>query len=117
MSKLKGLTYKKIAEVYEKKACNISATCSALNISRTVFYKWRERYPRLDELLKEAEDALVDFAESKLMENIQNGMETSLIFFLKTKGKNRGYVETVENKVTVNPFEELMKALPDNPEQ
>jgi uncharacterized protein YxeA len=51
------------------------------------------------------------------MENIQNGMETSLIFFLKTKGKSRGYVETVENKVTVNPFEELMKALPDNPEQ
>ena len=107
MAKLKGLTYKKIAEVYEKKACNVSATCAALNISRTMWYRWRE---------KESEEGLIDFAETKLMGNIQNGEVTSLIFFLKTKGKGRGYVETVKNEVTLNPFEELMKALPDNPE-
>lgn len=116
MAKLKGLTYKKIAEVYEKKACNVSATCAALNISRTMWYRWREKHPGLDELLKESEEGLIDFAETKLMENIQNGDVTSLIFFLKTKGKGRGYVETVKNEVTLNPFEELMKALPDNPE-
>ncbi len=117
MAKLRGFTYKRIAETYEKKACNVSATCTALNISRTMWYRWREKHPNLDALLKESEEALIDFAESKLMENIQNGDNTSLIFFLKTKGKNRGYVETVENKVTVNPFEELMKGLPDNPDQ
>lgn len=116
MAKLKGFTYKKIAETYEKKGCNVSATCTALNISRTIWYRWREKHPGLDEMLKESEEALIDFAESKLMENINSGEVTSLIFFLKTKGKNRGYVETVKNEVTLNPFEELMKALPDNPE-
>ena len=116
MAKLRGFTYQKIANTYEKKACNVSATCAALNISRTMWYKWRNKHPKLDELLKESEESLIDFAESKLMENINSGMETSLIFFLKTKGKNRGYVETVENKVSVNQFEELMKALPDNPD-
>ncbi len=116
MAKLKGLTYKKIAEVYEKKACNVSATCAALNITRTIWYRWREKHKNLDEMLKESEEAMIDFAESKLMENIQDGEVTSLIFFLKTKGKNRGYVETINNKVTVNAFEEVMKNLPDNPE-
>ena len=117
MAKLKGYTFQRIAETYEKKACNVSATCAALNISRTMWYRWREKHPNLDALLKESEEALIDFAESKLMENIQNGDNTSLIFFLKTKRKSRGYVETVENKVRVHQFEELMKGLPDNPDQ
>ena len=34
---------------------------------------------------------------------------TAIIFHLKTKGKNRGYVEKIENEVTINPFMELMK--------
>lgn len=109
-------TVNQIATVYEKKGCNVSAACAALNISRSAWYKWRKTRKGLDERLKESEDALLDFAESKLLEKIQEGDNTCLIFFLKTKGKDRGYVETVENKVTVNPFEDLMKRLPDNPE-
>lgn len=99
----------KIIEIYTKKSCNISATCSALNITRKTFYQWREKYPKLNELLKEAEESIIDFAESKLLNNIQEGDTTSLIFFLKTKGKHRGYVEKVEQDVTINPFLELMK--------
>lgn len=34
---------------------------------------------------------------------------TAVIFHLKTQGKHRGYVERVENDVTINPFLELMK--------
>ncbi|GIZ15512.1 hypothetical protein [Capnocytophaga catalasegens] len=98
-----------IADIYAKKSCNISATCSALNITRKTFYSWREKRPKLNELLKEAEESIIDFAESKLLSNIQEGDTTSLIFFLKTKGKHRGYVEKVEQEVTVNPFFELMK--------
>ena len=117
MAKLKGHTYQRIADVYNKKAGNVSATCSALNISRSVFYKWRNKYPKLDELLKETDEAMIDFAETKLYEKINDGDTTSLIFYLKTKGKDRGYVEKVENQITVNPFEELMKGLPDNPQK
>lgn len=38
----------------------------------------------------------LDFAEAQLLKNIQAGKEASLIFFLKTQGKRRGYVERTE---------------------
>ena len=38
----------------------------------------------------------LDFAESALHNNIREGKETSTIFFLKTRGKKRGYIEKTE---------------------
>lgn len=113
--KLNGrrITNKQIADIYAKKGCNVMATCTALNMSRSTFYKWRDKYPKLKEMLEEAEESIIDFAESKLVEHINDGDTTALIFFLKTKGKKRGYVEQIEQNVTVNPFEALMKSLPD----
>lgn len=107
--KRKSIDDKKIVEIYSKKGCNISATCTALDITRKTFYEWREKYPKLNEALKETEESLIDFAESKLYSHIQEGDITSLIFFLKTKGKHRGYVEKIEQDVSVNPFLDLMK--------
>ena len=103
-------THNELISVYEKKGCNVTATCKALGINRTTFYNWRKRSERLDAMLEEVEESIIDYAESKLVEHIQEGDTTCLIFFLKTKGKKRGYVERVEQDVTVNPFLELMQA-------
>lgn len=102
-----------IAKVYEKKGANISATCLALNIDRTTFYNRRKAHKDLDEKLSAVEEGLVDFAESKLVQAIGESNLTAIIFYLKTKGKNRGYVEKIENEVSINPFEDLMKSLED----
>lgn len=66
------------------------------------------RYPELNDVLKEQRESLLDFAESKLIKNMDKGDTTSLIFFLKTQGRTRGYQEKLEveaetkNKITIN---------------
>lgn len=112
MSKRK-ITNDEIAAMYEKKGANISVTCNALGIDRKTFYNRRKASEELNEKLQSIEEGLIDFAESKLMKAISDDNLTATIFYLKTKGRNRGYVERVEQEVTVNPFEELMKNLPD----
>nr|DAS49651.1 MAG TPA: putative terminase small subunit [Caudoviricetes sp.] len=112
-----NITIEKIVEVYEKKGCNISATCRALDITRQTFYNRKSKSKRLQELISEADEALLDFAESKLVEKINDGDTTSLIFFLKTKGKKRGYIERTEHDVNANPFQELMESLSDDDDE
>ncbi|GHT02070.1 hypothetical protein AGMMS49525_04820 [Bacteroidia bacterium] len=74
----------------------VTPACQKLKISRKTHYQWMkedEDYrKRVDDVLNVA----LDFAESKLHGNIKNGDTTSIIFFLKTKGKQRGYIERQE---------------------
>ncbi len=73
---------------------------SAGEDGRTITRKGVERRvnksEHLTEVLQEENDSLLDFAESKLYQNIKDGDKTSLIFYLKCKGKERGYVERGE---------------------
>ncbi|MGM9779934.1 MAG: hypothetical protein ACI3ZD_16615 [Prevotella sp.] len=111
---MKNIPIEKIIQIYEKKGCNITATCTALGIARKTFYEWREKKKKLAEGLEAAEEAIIDFAESKLVEHINNDDVQALIFFLRTKGKKRGYVEKTETDVNLNQFEELMKSCEDD---
>lgn len=106
---MKNIPIEKIIQIYEKKGCNITATCTALGISRKTFYEWKEKKKKLAEGLEAAEEAIIDFAESKLVEHINNDDVQALIFFLRTKGKKRGYVEKTETDVNINQFEKLMQ--------
>jgi hypothetical protein len=45
-------------------------------------------------------DMALDFAESQLHKQISEGEVSATIFYLKTKGKKRGYIEKVEQEIT-----------------
>jgi hypothetical protein len=45
------------------------------------------------------QESAVDFAESSLHQQIKDKVPSSTIFYLKTKGKHRGYVEKQEIEV------------------
>lgn len=89
--------WKKFIESYEKSAGNISVSCKSIGISRNCFYEWLKTYPEFKEMYEEVSESLIDVVETKLMKNISEGKTAEIIFFLKTKAKHRGYVETVEN--------------------
>ena len=75
---------------------NITASCKAANIARSTYYEWMEKDPKFAAAVNELAEANIDFAESCLKQQIKDGNTTATIFYLKTKGKSRGYVETQE---------------------
>lgn len=59
-----------------------------------------EKYEETKKAYANETESVLDLAESKLIENIKDNDNTAIIFYLKTKGKNRGYVERIENEHT-----------------
>ena len=75
---------------------NITASCKEVGIDRSLYYKWLERDPKFKQAVDDLSEMSVDFAESHLKKQIKEGDTTATIFYLKTKGKHRGYSEKVE---------------------
>jgi hypothetical protein len=63
-------------------------------------YDWMHADPKYKEQVEAIADMALDYAESKLMQSIGHGSDTATIFYLKTKGKKRGYVEKVQTEIT-----------------
>ena len=57
-------------------------------------------------------DIALDFAESKLYELIKEANVPATLFYLKTKGKNRGYIERQELAVDGNIESKLIEWKP-----
>ena len=55
-----------------------------------------ERSPTLKAACKDIEDRLLDFTEGQLQAKIHEGSMAAITFYLRTKGKSRGYVERGE---------------------
>jgi hypothetical protein len=65
-------------------------SCSPASVRNYV-----RRHPSLKKLIEEIVEQNLDLAEGKLLEGITAGNMTAIIFYLKTKGRERGYVERV----------------------
>jgi len=106
---------KKVIEGLEKHNGNISKACEFARISRTTFYNYIESDEQFKTDCMESEEKQIDHVEDKLKERIdgvqiykgkdKDGNDivynvppdtTAIIFYLKTKGKKRGYIEKTE---------------------
>tara|TARA_R110002051_G_scaffold295543_1_gene361343 strand:+ start:418 stop:819 length:402 start_codon:yes stop_codon:yes gene_type:complete len=86
-----------MVQAMEKTLCNISNSCGYLGISRTTHLRWTKSDNEYKRVIHELKERALDFVEAALMKNIQKGKEASVIFYLKTKGKKRGYIESNHN--------------------
>lgn len=82
--------------------------CMMVGISRQCHYSYYKNDEYYRELVDGIKEVALDFAEGKLMGNIEKGFEASIIFYLKCIGKKRGYVEAKEITKNINlRFKEL----------
>ncbi|MCX7909572.1 MAG: hypothetical protein N2560_08670 [Ignavibacteria bacterium] len=85
--------------VYLRKALGIIAkACKMAGVSRNWYYTWREKDKKFRKVCEDIIEAQIDYVESKLIELIEANNPTAIIFYLKTKGKNRGWNERVSNE-------------------
>ena len=74
----------------------VTSACKGANCSRETFYKYCKEDPQFKSKVDDIGNITLDFAESQLHKQIMDGNTTATIFYLKTKGKKRGYVERSE---------------------
>jgi hypothetical protein len=74
----------------------VSTAAKKLGVTRQAIQYRITENPDLRDFLKEVREANLDFAEEKLLERIRDGHPQCIIFFLRTLGKDRGYVERME---------------------
>lgn len=93
---------KKLLEALEKSLGVVTVACKTAELDRTTFYNYYNSDPEFKEAVDSIEDIALDFAESQLHQQIRDGEVTSTIFYLKTKGKRRGYIEKTQQELS-NP--------------
>jgi len=87
---------KGLLEALEKSLGVVTTACKQVGIGRTTFYNYYNDDKDFAKQVDEIENVALDFAESQLHKQIQDGSTAATIFLLKTRGKKRGYVERQE---------------------
>ena len=87
-------------EALEKTLGVVTSACKLVGIDRTTHYQWLKDDEAYKLAVKSIDDVAIDFAESHLHKQIKKGGTQATIFYLKTKGKKRGYVEKQELDVS-----------------
>ncbi len=87
-------------DVLAKSLGIVSTASEKTGFSRTSHYRWMQEDPAYKAEVDAIQESVIDFAESHLYKLIKEGNPAANIFYLKTKGKNRGYIERQEIEVT-----------------
>jgi hypothetical protein len=103
---------KDFIEMYKLKAGHIADTCKAFNVDRGCYYDWMAKDPEFKQAIHDADEAKKDWIESMALKRISEASDTMLIFYMKTKLKDRGYIERqeVEHSGEINILNDIQNA-------
>ena len=93
MNKSRHIKKESILKALEKNLGVVTLSCRKADIPRSTFYKWLNEDEEFAKQVKDIANVALDFVESELFKQIQNGIPASTIFYLKTRGRKRGYIE------------------------
>ena len=90
-------TKKALLQALEKSLGVVTTACKKLGIGRTTYYDWYNTDKEFAAQVDDLQNVALDFAESQLHQQIADDNTSATIFYLKTKGKKRGFVERTEH--------------------
>lgn len=80
-------------EALDKSLGIVTQAAKITGTPRETHYLWMREIPLYAEKVNACNELVLDFAESSLYKQVQEGVPASTIFMLKCRGKSRGYVE------------------------
>lgn len=98
----KDILKKNLIKAMEQSLGVITTACKMVSCSRQTYYDFYKEDETFKKAVDQTSDLAYDFVVSKLYENIESGKEASIIFFLKTQGKHKGWVEKSQYDITSN---------------
>jgi len=96
------ITPKRFVRACDNSGGIISLIAKKLSCSRQAVYDYIEHNPEMYKYVKDAENIILDIAESKLFSSVQNGEMDDVKWLLARKGKHRGYMERPESQVNIS---------------
>jgi DNA-binding MarR family transcriptional regulator len=90
---MKDFTEKEVLKAIADTGGIISRIAENLHCDWHTAKKYIDKFEKTKLAYSAETESVLDIAESKLIENIQDNDNTAIIFYLKTKGKSRGYIE------------------------
>lgn len=90
------LLKKAMLQALEKTLGVVTQACKIVNIHRATHYRWIKEDKEYEAEVSALAEVAKDYAETKLFKRIQKGDTTAILFYLKCKAKDRGYIDKLE---------------------
>ena len=81
---------------FAKSLALVASACRKTGISRQTFYRWYDNDDDFRQKVDDVRELAKDSVEASIFDKIRNGDTTMMIFYAKTRMKDRGYVERRE---------------------
>jgi len=100
MDKSRHIKKEALLQALENSLGVVTEACKQTKTPRSTYYKWLKEDRVFRYAVRDIENIALDFGESQLHQQIKDGNTSATIFFLKCRGKRRGYVERSELDLT-----------------
>jgi hypothetical protein len=85
-----------LIEALERSLGIVTPACKDVGISRNQFYNYYNTDPIFKVAVDDINEITLDFAENQLLKKIKEGSERSILFYMKYKGRKRGYNDSLD---------------------
>lgn len=91
-----ALHKEKLLEALERSLGIVTPACKDVGISRDRFYTYYREDEEFRKKVDDINEITLDFTENQLLKKIKEGSERSILFYMKYKGRRRGYSDSLD---------------------